>query len=189
MSPSESAVAIIVDRIVEALRAFGFSRRGKRTVVSEQGDVLWLVELQKSKKSTGNELVFTINLGVYSLLLAKRLGQSDRRPEVADCHWTQRLGVLSGELEDKWWDVSDVFEATNVGEEITRLLKNYALPTFARLGSTAALRALWQTGQCPGLTEYQRNEYLKVLMQEKSAMLQQDEQGFTDGVRDRPGTV
>jgi hypothetical protein len=165
-TPSQSGrefAKIIVDRISETLRANGFVKRGRRALMSEQGDVLWFVEFQRSKKCTKNNLVLTINLGVYSLHLAKRLGMAEVRPEVANCHWRKRLGAVASDPQDKWWEVSDIFQGTNTGEEICRLLEGYALPAFRGLSSTAALKSLWEKGQCPGLTEYQRKEYLGAL--------------------------
>lgn len=67
------------------------------------------------------------------------------------------------EPHDNWWEISSEGEAIKVGKEIAEILEESALPQFATISSTEGLKRLWETGRSPGLTEYQRQQFLKAL--------------------------
>ena len=71
---------------------------------------------------------------------------------------------------DKWWEISSEAEAIKVGEELAEILEKSALPRFAAISSTDGLKRLWETGRSPGLTEYQRQQFLRVLNGEDPAI-------------------
>jgi hypothetical protein len=153
---------VVLTAMREALAPAGFRKRGanfKRAV----GDIVHVVQLQSSSKSTSSVLVATVNLGVFSRELERRLGGPVTDPTEADCHWRQRLGALTPPDEDRWWDVRDLDAARSAAAEVGEMLRGYALPALDALDSTASLRALWEGGQSPGLTDRTRRDYLRVL--------------------------
>jgi hypothetical protein len=147
----------------DVLAPAGFRKRGahfKRVVA----DVVHVVQLQSSTKSTAAVLVATVNLGIFSRELERRLGGPVTDPTEAECHWRQRLGELTPPHHDRWWDVGDLDHARNAAAEVAELLRHYALPGLDALNSTASLRALWEGGRSPGLTDRMRRDYLRVLV-------------------------
>ncbi len=162
MSASEFT-KVMLDYVHAVLKPVGFSKSGNSFSAQRNNDVVWVVQLQKSQKSTTDVLIATVNLGVFSHLLATRLGRDSKEPSVWDCHWQERLGFLTPERSDRWWEVQTIEEAQRSGEELSGLLTKYGLPTFEVLSSTAALQELWSSGRSPGLTEVQRQRYLKAI--------------------------
>ena len=107
-------------------------------------------------------LVATVNLGVFSHSIATRVGNT-RKPNILDAQWRMRIGFLMSMPRDKWWEISSEKEAIKAGEELAQILRLRALPQFSKISSTEGLKHLWETGRGPGLTEYQRQEFLQLL--------------------------
>jgi hypothetical protein len=165
----EQSIKVIMAVLSDTLSNFGFRKRGRYYFVNNKDDVMLLIELQKSRSSSDFTLVFTINLGVYSRTLAKALGSEMTKPETCDCHWTERLGFLLPGRDDKWWHVANIEEAEIIAKEICSWLVRAGLPTLSTVDSTGKLKDLWLRGKCPGLTDFQREEYLTALqMREKN---------------------
>jgi Domain of unknown function (DUF4304) len=114
-------------------------------------------------QSTAAVLRVTVNLGVFSPALDRALGGSVGEPSEPACHWRERLGFLLPAHADVWWTVSDAAEAAAVAAEISDAIAAVGLSALGQVGSTQALRALWERDVCPGLTEYQRRRYLAAL--------------------------
>jgi len=152
---------IVLNRMHQVLKPAGFRKAGS-TFSADTNDVVLFVQLQSSSKTTGAKLVATVNLGVFSRTIATRLGNM-RKPNILDGQWQERIGLLIEGRRDKWWEISSNDEAMEVGEEIARILLQAALPQFQRISSSNGLKRLWETGKSPGLTEYQRLQYLKAL--------------------------
>jgi len=152
---------VLLAKIHAALKPSGFRKTGN-TFFSEQDDVVLFIQLQSSSRSTKDVLVATVNLGIFSLSLALKVGNT-RRPNILDAHWRERLGYFLPAPHDKWWEVASDEEANVVGEKIAELVQSAAMPAMFGIASTAKLKSLWETGKSPGLTEYQRQQYLRAL--------------------------
>jgi hypothetical protein len=146
----------------DVLAAHGFRKSGS-TFHRPLGDVVQLVQLQSSTRSTAQRLVATVNLAVFSTLLEARLGDPVPSPSVPGAHWRERIGHLAPARDDLWWEVTRPAEAEAAGAELAALLRDFGLPALAELDSTERLRALWEAGRSPGLTEGQRRRYLEAL--------------------------
>lgn len=144
------------------LAPLGYHRRRKSTFVAQKADVLHIINFQKSDKSTREVLIFTINLGVFSLFLARREGEPVTE-DVWSCHWRERIGFLLPENDDKWWMVDNPTDAETTAKKIGELLLASVIPTLEQLDSTDKLVGLWKQGRSPGLTKAQRERYLKQL--------------------------
>ena len=143
------------------LKPVGFRKKGA-TWHLERDDVVLLVQLQKSWYSTGSRVSATVNLGVFSWVVHRKVGYSWDKPGISSAHWRQRIGFLMPERDDKWWEVTSDAEAVGAAREIVEALAAYGLPALESLSSTGKLRDLWTTGYA-GLTDRQREEYLEAL--------------------------
>lgn len=152
---------ILLVRMQAALKPAGFRTRGN-TFSSEQNDVVVFIQLQSSSKSARDRLIATVTLGVFSRSVATKVGNT-RKPNILAAHWRKRLGFLLPEPHDKWWEVQSHEQAHEAGVEIAESLLSYALPELQGIASTVGLKTLWESGKSPGLTEYQRKQYLRVL--------------------------
>lgn len=159
---AKELMRLIHQPIERVLKLHGLGRKGNN-YSGQRNDVVLLVQLQKSDASTAEKLILTVNLGIFSRPLAKKLGYDISSPTVPDCHWRERIGFLLPVQDDKWWTVTADKDAIRVGEELANALSTYGIPTMNNLDSSAKLRDLWSSGQCPGLTEGQRKDYLKTL--------------------------
>lgn len=63
---------------------------------------------------------------------------------------------------DRWWDVSDA-SVGEVSKTVVTTVVRYGLPALDAIDSVEALRALWESGRSPGLTEQQRRRNLAML--------------------------
>ena len=155
---------LLLDTIREALAPLGFRKRDayfRRDVA----DMVHVVQVQSSTKSTADTLIATVNVGVFSRELERRLRGPIVDPKVEECHWRQRLGHLGPANRDVWWEVRSEAEAVATAVEIVGLIREFALPALDHLSSTAKLRALWESDGAPGLTDQTRRRYLEALTQ------------------------
>jgi hypothetical protein len=156
----------LLTHVARVLKARGFSKRGPTFYSKQEGN--WkIISFQKSRKSTANDIVFTVNVAVASTrLIDFFMGSSDpdQPPQVTQCHWRQRLGAEPAESGDKWWTVRSRDSAEKIGEEIGRQILDVAVPQLENLVRDEALRDLWLTRRSPSLTELQRLRNLAVLL-------------------------
>ena len=158
----------VLSRLQVTLKPLGFRKNGS-TFSAETNDVVLFVQMQSSSKTTSIKLVATVNLGVFSRTIATRVGNT-REPNILDAQWSSRIGSFLPKPHDKWWEITSEAEAIEVGEEIAEVLQEAALPQFATISSTEDLKRLWETGRSPGLTESQRQQFLRALNDEHSAI-------------------
>jgi hypothetical protein len=152
---------IVLNLMHQVLKPLGFRKTGS-TFSAETNDVVLFVQLQSSSKTTSMKLVATVNFGVFSRTIATRVGNT-HKPNILDAQWRERIGFLIEERRDKWWEIGSDEQAIEVGEEIAGILRDSALPQIQTISSSQGLKRLWETGRSPGLTEYQRRQFLKAL--------------------------
>src|SRR4029434_4410537 len=151
---------LVLGQMQLALKPEGVRKNGN-TFSSAKDDVVVFIQLQSGVKSSKDQLLATVNLGVFSRTLAIKLGNT-RQANILDAHWSERLGFLLPKPHDKWWEINSEAEAKAAGQEINEILTTRALPELREVASTQKLEMLWNTGKSPGLTEYLRQQYLKV---------------------------
>jgi hypothetical protein len=123
-------------------------------------DVVHLVEVQGSRQSTVETARFTVNIAIFAPDLVYADVRDTTKPSVPRAHWRQRIGALSSEQQDLWWEVSNPEQAASAAQDIATRIERFVLPRLAVLPDLGALVRLWQSGQSPGLTAFQRNEFL-----------------------------
>ncbi len=122
-----------------------------------------LLEVQRSIKGTKDAIIFTINLGVVcGDLLDQSIIQLEN-VQITDAHLRTRIGFLLPERRDKWWEITSTTDSHLLSREISDLVANIAVPYVKILLEPDAVRSLWESGQSPGLTEFQRVRFLRKL--------------------------
>lgn len=135
--------------------ARGYRRKG--AVSARRLEGIWhLISVQTSDSGTADKGKCTVNLAVW----CDTLGEGS--PSVWSAHWQQRIGNLMPNPSDRWWDVSDA-SVGEVSRTIASTVVRYGLPALDAIDSVDALRALWESGHSPGLTEPQRRRNLAML--------------------------
>jgi hypothetical protein len=143
----------LLEAMAEVLKPLGFRKKGQ-VFTSKRDDVILLVELQKGKWTTAEELQVRVNFGAFSLPFEREwanrghwVSSVDNPARAASCHW-QSHGRMR---EDKWWGVPDDEAAERVSEEITEFLRETVLPTLENLVPISRLHAVllehWQRGR------------------------------------------
>jgi hypothetical protein len=163
----EVAFDKIVGLVAHALKSSGFERRGRILKAISKGNAA-IVEFQKSDKSTKQELLFTINIGVVcgDLLDADRTDVN--QVTIMHAHLRNRLGMLLENPHDTWWEVNATSDVNRLASELVTLISAKAVPYLERFRDTDALVALWESNTSPGLTAVQRSRYLSELKEKRN---------------------
>ena len=161
MTTEPRGTLLSIVRIVgTTLSAHGFSRRGL-TLLKRAGDSTALVNFQSSSSSSRERLTFTVNVGIkFDCLLSEREKNST---SVWDSHVQWRLGHLLPQRKDTWWETTPGDNMLALGNDMALLIQETALPLIDQYLDPRAVIALWETGQSPGLTEFQRVRFLERL--------------------------
>jgi hypothetical protein len=159
MSPSELKKPIVAS-LHRLLKPLAYRKTGG-LFSRKSDDVVHLIDVQGSRDNSRELARFTINVAIWALPLIDEDMLDFTKPSVAGSHWRERLGFLSPCNVDMWWPVSTPGEAEIAAGEISSMVDLYALPTLGSLSSFQSLVSLWQSGNSPGITEYQRKDYLE----------------------------
>lgn len=127
------------------------------------GDNAALINFQRSRWNTSDNVSFTLNLSIVCGALLDPGTVTIKSAKEYDGHIRLRIGYLASEGTDKWWEVSNATRADVLSAEIANLVVSVAVPYLERHVRSKDLVTLWETGQCPGLTEVQRLRYLAQL--------------------------
>jgi hypothetical protein len=161
MSPAELKKSIVTS-LHKLLSPQAFRKSGS-IFLRLSNDVVQLIEVQSSRHNSAESARYTVNVGVFLLPLVDEDMLEFTKPSVAGAHWRERIGFLSSEKRDLWWSVATSDQADVAAKEIASLVGTKALPALASLDSSQALIALWREGISPGITEYQRKNFLERL--------------------------
>ena len=152
----------VISGIADHLKPHGFVRQGKVLRAIDSGNAS-IVEFQRSDRSSGQEIIFTVNVGVVcgDLLDAERT--TIKKSTIEDAHLRSRLGGFLEPAQDTWWKIDASTDDKSLTTELSQLLVRRAVPYLEQYKHTRALIALWETGKSPGLTAVQRSRYLSEL--------------------------
>lgn len=153
----------IIKELNRVLEPYGFTKQSSSAFIRPINDVLLLIEVQKGKYTGSDHLEVTLNLGIVSQLLAKRLGENTTKLDSSMCHVRYRIGILMPTKLDKWWEIDSAEQAHVAADQIGKAAVRYGVPELERLDSTLKLVELWKSDQCPGITEGRRVEFLELL--------------------------
>ena len=124
-----------------------------------------LFAFQKSFSSNTSKVIFTINVGIYSQVLASFFTPEKVKLQASiyDCHWTDRVKEKLFPFHEKWWSVDDQVSIMELSEEVQDYLKK-SIADINNYISDKKLLSLWLSGQSPGITNLHRLMYLSVLL-------------------------
>jgi hypothetical protein len=154
-------IASVVSETLSRL-SVGFRRSGTN-LYAINADTIHVINFQSSRDSCADEVIMTVNIGVYSIPLAVKLEKLTNKPSVWDCHWRARIGDFTTENDDKWWHITDGRQVRGIAEEIAAIIDIRVIPTLNGLLTTSDLAAYWRSGGYGGLTEGTRQDYLDLL--------------------------
>ena len=163
MKPSTQFSKLIKECLKPLLNESGFKGRGN-TFISMKDDVWSLINFQKSRKSSATEIIFTVNVGIASPDLFNFYAKEVKQPTIEDCHYRQRIGFLLPQHNDKWWNINSDTDMDSLCEDLKKCLSEYVFIELEKYSSNSALRDLWLSDKCPGLTDTQRLMNLSVLL-------------------------
>lgn len=153
----------VITEVNAYLKNYGFKKH-KDTFFIKKDNNWGLINFQKSK-DPGNTK-FTINLGVVSGVLRDFI-QGEKlldTPDLTECHLCKRIGDLLPEGTDYWWQIDNTESFGTLVNEINEVLKSIAIVEIHKNISDEMLLQQWIKGSSPGITEYQRLEYLAILL-------------------------
>lgn len=171
MNPVQQPIVQSAIRLISAggvasfLAPMGFKRQGVH-FWREANGLTQAVHFQASRWGTKTDGSFTINLGVSSPLLYSTFTGKEPPKNPATTLWpiNLRIGHLSPENLDCWWEISSTNDISSAEAEVVRALECYAIPYFDRITSIDSLRALVSgEGRVPGLLESQRKIVFAIL--------------------------
>lgn len=153
----------LLNGLRDELRVAGFKKRG---VVFHRvsADVVHLIALQSSIDSPGQIPQLTINLALW----CKPLAAKGTEPSIIAAVWRCRLGDVMPTKSDLWWTVTDKASVPKVARGMLAEIKAHGIPALDRLPDSAALFALWRSGQSPGLAAPEAQRYLAALASQPS---------------------
>jgi hypothetical protein len=162
----------IFDDILKAtagiLKPLGYRRERAIFRRVDQG-VCELVDFQRSgTRSSGERIVFTVNLGVVCGDLLGSGPSGLQKAHITDAHLRRRIGSFLPDPQDKWWEVTVATDRGALIHELQEPLLKRAVPYIEHFLSPNALIALWESGESPGLTELQRVQFLLRLKEAES---------------------
>lgn len=154
----------LISDINNVLKPFGF-KKSAETFFYRKDNNIGIIDFQKGRRSNVTSTLFTINLGIYSSAL-KVFDSFDikSKPTISDCHWKKRIGFLLPKKQDYWWEINDSTSLPNLLTEITKVLRELAIPEIQKYISDESLEKSWNEGISEGLTEQQMYLYLIALL-------------------------
>lgn len=154
----------IVRAIGERLRPLGFSRRGTVLRLVAQ-DNCGIIEFQRSVKSSSDNILFTVNVGVVCGDIMDSEGplQDLHKARVAYAHIRWRIGAFLPGRPDRWWEIGTAATPEVLAREISDLILQGAVPAIQRYMSADAVIGLWESGESPGITDGHRVDLLAAI--------------------------
>ena len=144
-----------------SLEARGFQRRALKFVRRAGDDgFVSLIELQPSRSSTPEQLLFVINFGV--IVPSLFVGEDLATPEYSDCHWGGRVSGKDG--VEVWWPVRADDDVEQLAARVMVPIEEEVLPALEAKQRDEDLIALWKTGRSPLLVDSQRLLFLGTLL-------------------------
>jgi len=151
---AEAFKQLVNREIASTLKPLGFRKRAH--TFGLRGSGVWgVINLQRSRNSTREQIQFTINIGVWSELLASLDLVSSSPcstakgalPSESICHWRQRISqLMPPHRQDVWWSIDSPKLADSLVEEVRSAVNDYAVPALRTLRSDQALLDANRTG-------------------------------------------
>lgn len=127
--------------VAPAIRDRGFAGSGQ-DFSKRMGHDWAVIDVQKHRYSTADEVRFTINLGVACpfVLAEEGLTPAGKAPPEVLCQYRLRIGQLLPSRQDTWWTVRSTMIAVEtevLGSTIVDTLLDVAIPALERIDHEA----------------------------------------------------
>jgi len=137
--------AVIRSALVPLLKAERFRKTGHTFRQATPRCVL-VVNVQSSSGSNHDALKFTVNLGAFYPELNEVLGRGSwadpgaTGPTEAHCHIRERLGMLTSNPSDRWWELRTGASPQDASNEVMELVRDRGLPWLRSLVDVESAR-------------------------------------------------
>jgi hypothetical protein len=126
---AQCVLTAAVSKVSRALVARGFKRKRRTFVRRGVDDVMSLIQIQASRRSTAAELVFVVNFGVVVPVLY--VGEDLHNPAFGGWHWGRRIADERG--VEIWWSVRADADADDLAARLTSRIEREVLPALDAL--------------------------------------------------------
>jgi Domain of unknown function (DUF4304) len=158
VTPAELKAPIVAS-LHALLKPEGFRKSGS-LFQRKNEDVVHLVELQGSRTNISDDARFTVNIGIFAPAVVYEDIRAQTKPSIPAAHWRERIGFLSAEQVDLWWEVGELPRAKAVAVEVAHRVRRDALPRLQSVPNLSALVQLWLSGSSPGIPPKLRQDFL-----------------------------
>lgn len=143
------------------LSARGFSQ-DRQTFRKFANGNCGIVNFQKSKSSSKDRIIFTVNVGVLYGSIVEDSDLKISKASVWDAHLRERIGQILADQHDKWWEITSQTDVDLMFSQNFDVVCERAADYINKYIAIKAIIDLWESGKSPGLTEQQRIKYLSV---------------------------
>ena len=156
----KSAQTLLKARLKPLGFAYGAGNFRRST---SSGNIL-TIHIQKSSRSSHEQLLVTVNYGVTSRrVLSATKGEDAVMGDVWDAHWSGRIEDADG--RERWLSFSATDDASTIADQLWAIVEIKVLPELESHTEDQLLLNEWLQGRGSGLTESQRLLYSLVLLQ------------------------
>jgi hypothetical protein len=155
----------LLKALTPLLKGYGYRRRGQNFYIRRDGN--WgVINFQKSQGSTKDKVTFTVNLGIYSEVLARFYykWREGTPPTESACHWRERVGFLLPENQDHWWVIDETTLLPSLAKEFGDILPLAVSEIESYITDEALRDHLLSAGCAGGSSNLGRLEDLSVLV-------------------------
>ncbi len=156
----------LIKTLTPLLNQLGFNKKGNNFYL-ELGKNYGIVNFQKSRDSTKEVILFTVNFGVYSYVLGRYGYNDSAKPEVEQCHWQSRIGSFMPNSPDYWWKVNTSDNMIGIASNVIEAVQSIIVPEINKRLSDEGLINYWMNENYAGTTEIGRFKYLTILLKNK----------------------
>ncbi|HLO45105.1 MAG TPA: DUF4304 domain-containing protein [Leadbetterella sp.] len=157
-----------ITKINQPLKQMGFIKKGNSFYLQVNKNY-GVINFQKSRESTKEEIKFTINFGVYSDVLGQLQYDYNNsvKPEVEQCHWLARIGAFMKDSPDFWWEAKISDDLKSVASIVMDIVQNIAMPEINKRLNDEGLINCWMNEAFAGTTEIGKFKYVTTLLKTK----------------------
>lgn len=171
MKPQD-AFKELIKTLKPFFKSYNYLKKGNSFYCLKEGNC-GLIAFQKSRMNNTSKVIFTINMGIYSQVLANFFTPEYIKlpPSIDECHWTKRIAEELSPLHEKWWSIDDQTSITELNDEVADYIRK-SITEIDGYISDRELQSLWLSGLSPGITNLHRLMNLSVLLKHSGDIVQ-----------------
>lgn len=140
-SPLEQRFNNVIKKALTGPLALHGFRKRSRVFMRRFDTLAWVIDVQRYKYNTQEEITFTVNCGIYvPRVLSLYAGLPEpANPNSTHCCICTRIGMLAEEPSDEWWTIQDeiqIAEDEHITDDVRERITIYMLPFLERFPST-----------------------------------------------------